>query len=390
MNRRRFLATSALAASAFAAQAEKKWRVGVIGHTGRGGYGHGLDTMWLHVPETEIIAIADADAAGLAAARKKLKDAPGFADYRAMLREAKPELVAIGPRHVDQHREMLLAAIESGARGIYVEKPFVRTLADADEVIAAAEKTGARIAIAHRNRYHPVLPEITNLVEAGAIGRLLEIRARGKEDQRGGALDLWVLGSHLLNVAFVFSGPPRACSGTLLQGGRLVTKADVRDGDEGLGPLAGNELHARIDTESGVPIYFDSIAKAGVASAGFGVQLVGNEGFIHIRADGDPLAFLVSGSPFAPGKEPRAWTPISSGGPGVPEAIPKLREQVVNHVLVARDLIGSIEGRRAPLCSAEDGRAIVEVISGIFESHRLGGARVTLPLKTRDNPLARL
>jgi hypothetical protein len=42
----------------------------------------------------------------------------------------------------------------------------------------------------------------------------------------------------------------------------------------------------------------------------------------------------------------------------------------------------------APLCSAEDGRVMVEMISAVFVSHRLGGARVTFPLKTRVAPLS--
>jgi predicted dehydrogenase len=33
----------------------------------------------------------------------------------------------------------------------------MRTPQEADELIAAAKKTGAKIAIAHRNRYHPAL-----------------------------------------------------------------------------------------------------------------------------------------------------------------------------------------------------------------------------------------
>lgn len=390
MNRRHFLATTALAASAFAAPPEKKWRVGVIGHTGRGNYGHGLDTMWLQMPEAEIVGVADADAKGLADARKKLKDAPGFGDYRAMMKEVKPELIAIGPRHVDQHRDMLLAAIDGGARGIYIEKPFVRTLAEADEVIAAAKKAGTKIAIAHRNRYHPALAEAGRIVEAGAIGRLLEVRGRGKEDKRGGPLDLWVLGTHVLNMAFFFTGTPKACSGTLLQGGKLVTKADVREGDEGLGLMAGNEVHARIDTEKGVPVFFDSIAEAGERNAGFGLQLIGSQGIINLRADGDPFAYLVSGSPFMPGKEAHPPALISSAGPGVPEPIEKLKEQVSSHVLAGRDLIDAIEGNRPPLCSAEDGLALTETICGIFESHVQGGRRVVLPLEKRDNPIARL
>mgnify|MGYP003343117939 CR=1 FL=1 len=59
--------------------------------------------------------------------------------YQAAMR---PDVVAIGPRHVDQHLDMILAAVEYGVRGIYIEKPFVRTLAEADEVIAAADEHG--------------------------------------------------------------------------------------------------------------------------------------------------------------------------------------------------------------------------------------------------------
>ena len=75
MNRRRFLSTSVVAGLALATRAaapDRKPRVAVIGHTGRGNYGHGLDTMWLHLPETEIVAVADADATGLAAAQNNV------------------------------------------------------------------------------------------------------------------------------------------------------------------------------------------------------------------------------------------------------------------------------------------------------------------------------
>ena len=158
MKRRAFVLSS-LAASWHAAQAQapaRRFRVAVIGHTGRGNFGHGLDTMWLELPETEVVAVADADSAGLEAARKKLKLERGWSDYREMLREVKPDIVSIAARHVDQHRDMALAAITAGARGLYMEKPFCRTLAEADEIIAACEKHGARLALAHRNRCHPV------------------------------------------------------------------------------------------------------------------------------------------------------------------------------------------------------------------------------------------
>ena len=43
------------------------YRAGVIGHTGRGNYGHSLDTVYLGMEEIELVAVADADADGLAA-----------------------------------------------------------------------------------------------------------------------------------------------------------------------------------------------------------------------------------------------------------------------------------------------------------------------------------
>ena len=188
MERRMFLASTAAALAApgaLAAADGKKRRVAVIGHTGRGNYGHGLDTVWQQIEEAEIVGVADANPQGLGRAVKRLKTPRGFSDYRRMLDELKPEFVSVCPRHVDQHRDMTLAAIEAGVKGIYVEKPFVRTPAEADDLVEACDRHGAKVAVAHRNRYHPALPVIKQLLTDGKIGKLLEIRGRGKGDRRG-------------------------------------------------------------------------------------------------------------------------------------------------------------------------------------------------------------
>ena len=49
-----------------------------------------------------------------------------------------------------------------------------------------------------------------------------------------------------------------------------------------------------------------------------------------------------------------------------------------------------IAADRAPICDAAQGRQTIEMISAVFESHRLGGQRVTFPLQTRVNPLTLL
>jgi predicted dehydrogenase len=382
MNRRRILASlpAAFAAHSLAASSGKKLRVAVIGHTGRGNYGHGLDTMWLKIPAVEIVAVADADAAGLAGALQKLGVTQGFADYRQMLSEVKPDIVAIGPRHVDQHRDMLLTAIKFGAKGIYIEKPFVRSPAEADEVIAAAQETGVKIAIAHRNRYHPALAMAAKLIADGAIGRVLEMRGRGKEDPRGGSLDMWVLGSHVMGVALALGGTPRACTAGVFQGGKPLTKAAVKEGDEGIGLLAGDEVHARFEMANGVPFFFDSIKDARLKKpayddpASFGLQVFGNAGVIDFRMDQEPFAWIQTGS--------AARQPLL--------ADKDIAKKVSSHEIPGLDLIDAIQNNRAPLCDAAHGREITEMISAVFESHRLNGQRVTFPLQTRQNPLTLL
>ncbi len=391
MQRRHFIttATASLAASTASLRAEApRTRVAVIGHTGRGNYGHGLDTMWLKVPETEIVAVADADAVGLAAELKKLKVEKGYADYRTMLAEVRPEIVAIGPRHVDQHHMMVLAAIAAGARGIYMEKPFCRSLVEADELVAICEAKGVRLSVAHRNRFHPVVPVIQKLIADGLIGRVLEMRARGKEDTRGGSLDLWVLGSHLFNLACMFGGQPAACSALVAQDGHSLTKADIREGDEGIGLLAGDEVHARFEMANRMPLFFDSVKEAGSKTAGFGLQIIGTEGIIDFRIDKEPVAHLLAGSPFNPAKPEHIWVPITTAGVGKPEPIAKLGEELSSHVVAARDLLAAISDGREPLCGVQEARTTIEMISAIFESQRLNGQRVTLPLKTRVNPLS--
>lgn len=403
MQRRSLLAAaSALAASSalgqtlasqtVAAEATKRTRVAVIGHTGRGNYGHGLDTVWLKVPETEIVAVADADATGLAAAQKRLGTSAGFGDYRAMLESIQPEVVAVCPRFVDEHADMILAAVAAGAKGIYVEKPLCRTPEEADKIIAACDKAGTKLAVAHRNRYHPTLAAIDRVIADGGIGWVLEIRGRGKSDKRGGGEDLWVLGSHVLNMTAYFGGVPTRCSAVMKQDGVLVTKEHVKEGNEGVGLLAADEIHARFEMPRVPVAYFDSLAEDGAKGEGFGLQIVGSAGVIDIKCDRHPLAHLIAGNPFqiAKSASPRTWVPITSAGVGQPEPIVDLVEQVTNHVGPVRDLLASMKEDRQPLCNVREGALTVELIMAVFASHVAGGAAVTLPLKDRGNPLRHL
>ena len=386
MKRRAFLVALVLAVvSSLAQTAQRPLTVGVVGHTGRGNYGHGLDTVWLKLPETRIVAVSDPDPAGRKVAEVRLQAAVGgadrvesFADHVAMFRKARPQIVAVCPRHIDAHAEIILAAIEAGVKGIYIEKPFVRTLAEADEIVKLCADKGVRLAIAHRNRYHPVVDVVKKLVASGEIGELKEVRVRGKQDQRGGGLDLWVLGGHGFNLATLFTGPAISCEATILVEGRPATKADIRTGDEGVGLIVGDEIHARYETKSGIPLYFDSKKGKPAKGTPFGARLIGTKGVISLQIDEEPLAILERD-----GKK----TPITTGGIGKPEPIKDIRLINGGHHGAIRDLLAAIAEKREPLCGPEAGLETVELTLGVFASFAAGGKKVALPLDDRQHPL---
>jgi predicted dehydrogenase len=381
MKRRDFLSASALALSAMllhAQSTERTFSVGVIGHTGQGNYGHGLDTVWLKIPQTKIGAVADADPKGLAAEAKKLGGVKAYADFKVMLAETKPDIAAICPRHIHEHRDMIVAAIEAGVKGIYIEKPFVRTLAEADEIVKLCADKGVRLAIAHRNRYHPVLSTVKRLVDSGEIGDLKEVRVRGKQDQRGGGLDLWVLGGHGFNLATLFTGTAVSCEATILVDGRPATKADFCSGGAGVGLIVGDEIHARYETKSGVPIFFDSKKGDSPKGAPFGARLIGTKGVISLQIDEEPLAILERD-----GKK----TPITTAGIGQVEPIKDIRLVNGGHHGAVRDLLAAIAEKREPLCGPEAGRETIELTMGVLASFAAGGKKVRLPLADRQHPL---
>ena len=385
MNRRNFvLATSMLPLALNAQEKNKNYTVAVIGHTGRGGYGHSLDIVWRNFSNIKITAVADPVETGLAKAKARLKADKAYSDYRKMLAEVKPDLVAICPRHPDQHFEMMKSAIEIKAKGIYIEKPFCRSPKEADLILQMAKEANCKIAVAHRNRYLPVISKIKELIDKGEIGKVLEVRGRGKGDHRGGCVDLWVLGSHVLNLINYFCGKAQSCSSIILRDGKSAPLTELRDGEEGLGKILGNEVHARFHMENGCIAYFDSMAKDDTKSQGFGLEIIGSKGVIQIQCDRNPLASIIQGNPYK--FSSRTQKVISSAGIDQVEPKADNHKKVFDHIIPVRDLLSSIEENRAPLCDAEQAAHTVEMICAVLQSHKEGGKTVKLPMQNREHP----
>ena len=83
----------------------KAYRVAVIGRTGKGNYGHGLDVAWKSVENVEIVAVADEDEKGRAAAATRLGVKNTYADYKEMggiKKATKVQVKRDGEKFMDQ------------------------------------------------------------------------------------------------------------------------------------------------------------------------------------------------------------------------------------------------------------------------------------------------
>lgn len=364
-----------------------KYKVAIIGSTGRGDYGHGLDAVWQSFEDCDVVAVADQDEAGLQKAVARTGASKSYRDYREMLDKERPQIVAVCPRWTDQHLEMALACAEAGCH-MYMEKPFCRTLGEADQIIQACEMRHLKLAVAHISRYSPQLDVIRKLIQAGEIGDVLEIRARGKEDARGGAEDLWVLGTHVLDLMRAFGGEPESCYASLHSKGQRVTREHVQPGNEGLGPLAGDRVDAMYRFQSGITGYFSSQKAAGGNPNRFGLRIYGSKGMIdHTSGYANP-AFLMKDAQWGLSRDAGLWKPITSAGVAQPEPI-TVTGYAGGNPAAARDLIESIEQDRQPKCSMYQARGAIEMVLAVFESHRLD-APVAMPLDCKDNSLSRL
>jgi predicted dehydrogenase len=186
----------------------------------------------------------------------------------------------------------------------------------------------------------------------------------------------------------LLSGDTRWCFGRVLAGGKPATKADVTPAGEGGGWIAGDHITAIFGFDKGVRGTFGTHKAAHGAGQRFGLTVYGTKGVIQLATGSLPPVYFLEDPSWFPGRSKAVWQEVTSAGPGKPETLRDTTMQLGN-VLIAKDLIAAIEEDRQPLGGMYDGRAALEMILAVYESHRTGGP-VDLPLKNRQHPLTLL
>ena len=370
----------------------KSYKACVIGHTGRGDYGHNLDMALLDQPGIELVAVADPDPAGRAKSATRLNVSKSYADYREMLEKERPQLVAVCPRFLDGHKQAILACAEYGAH-VFCEKPLSPDLAEADSIVSTCEKHHIKLAMAMQTRYSPIWDRVRELIGSGQLGEVLEVRTRGKEDHRGGGEDLMVLGIHLMDIMRGLLGDAAWCFSRVSDRGENLNSSHIRQGAEGIGPLAGDRIDAMFGfNQSPVIGYFASSRPKDPADRNrrFCGWIYGTKGVIEIQHGWLAPTFWLGDPGWTNTTEKTGWKKISSAGVDKPENLSAKAGLHEANRLIIQDLIRAIETDSQPKCSVYDGRAALEMILSVYASAS-ANSMIKLPMVDRSlHPLKQL
>jgi predicted dehydrogenase len=113
-------------------------------------------------PDSEIVGLVNRSPRPLPEA---LADYPLFRSFEDGM-ATRPDLVVIAT-YSDSHAALALAAMEAGAH-VFVEKPLATTVADAQAVVATAQRLGRKLVVGYILRHHPSW--VRMIAEARALG----------------------------------------------------------------------------------------------------------------------------------------------------------------------------------------------------------------------------
>lgn len=327
-----------------------KHRVAVVGC---GYMGQRYVKAYATYPDTELVAIVEANPDRGRAVADHFGVGAVYTDVPAMLSDMVPDIVAIAtPTRF--FKDAVLACAGAGVKGVSTEKPIAAVLSDADEMVDACRERGVVLAGGYLQRAMNEVQEAARRIHSGELGEVVGARVYGLSAEVSGA------GCQNFSVLRLFTGaevdkviawatPAVGMASHLLQAGadagldfngvlRLSSGLDC--------PFFGTEGDVR-----GVDIWTDEA----LVRWRFGVPEI----FIGYQSDG-------ARKRIDPGYEPYQWSEF---------------DYLTGSI---RSFLTAVETGSEPWISGHDLRQALEIAIACNLSAELGSAPVTLPLKDRS------
>jgi predicted dehydrogenase len=189
----------------------EKMGVAIIGC---GGIAHSHCQTVLATDENIRLYMYDVDIKKAESMCRQYSGAGWFKDYKEVLESNEIDVVDICVPH-DEHVPVTVAAAQAG-KHILLEKPIARTLAEADEILEAVEKSGVRLFVAECWHFYPSAIKARELINKGVIGKpfLIQVNSlqyhippgwRAIKEKMGGGV-LIDRGIHFINYLRLVGG----------------------------------------------------------------------------------------------------------------------------------------------------------------------------------------
>jgi UDP-N-acetyl-2-amino-2-deoxyglucuronate dehydrogenase len=260
-------------------------------------------------------------------------------------------------------RAPLAEAAAAARKHLLVEKPMGRTVADADRIIAAAERGGVRLGAMFQYRFTPQARALRDAVAEGRLGRLLlvDLQAkwyrtdayyrdsgwRGTAAREGGGV-LINQAIHALDLLQWIAGPVAEVRGVV-----ATTLHPIEMEDVGLAHLrfASGAVGAVVATTVAYPGFSERLAFHG--ERGTAVLVQGEATIEWSLAGEEPRVERLAAPPSGASRDPAA---ISSQA----------------HVAEFTDFYSAIRDGRPPAIDGREGRRALALVEAIYRSHREG------------------
>lgn len=330
------------------------------------------------------------DASKTQHAARRLGWAEASTDWRAVIERDDIDVVDIcTPGHL--HAQIAIAALDAG-KHVIVEKPLASRLDDAQAMVDAAHRARARgvaSMVGYTYRRVPALAHARDLVRAGAIGTVRQVRASFLQDwladesapmswrlrrETAGSGVLGDLGSHLVDQVQYLVGE-RISSAS----GHLRTVISERTGENGLEPVTVDDAFwATVTTPSGVVASLEASRVATGRKSALGIEIYGSTGALRFDLERLNELQILDSSGAA---EDRGFRTVLITEPAHPHAG---RYWPPGHTLgwenaftiQAGEFLEAIATASAPSPSFGDGLSVERVLDAISSSSQSGGATV--------------
>lgn len=320
--------------------------------------------------DSSLIAVCDVDEERLKPVAEEF-GCKAYTSYAELLQDDEVQAVNVCTPS-GMHAEMGIEAAAAG-KHVIVEKPADVTTSRIDDLIAAGEKYGVKIACIFQSRLQPLNQRIKQAIDEGRLGKLIGVHghlpwfraATYYEGPHGEWKGSWAMdgggslmnqGVHTVDLLQWFGGGVEAAVGSF-----AVFNHDIESEDQTV---------AILKYKSGAvgSLYSTTCAYPGHPQQ---ITIYGTKGTI-IKTASELLAWKILGD--EEGKEEAEMMGFYGSNERREEAISNdpMAVSADGHTLIVQDLIEAVAEDRDPVIDLRSARNAVAAINAVFESSRTG------------------